>query len=98
MGRSSAGNAVINWFAEYENRRKPVCEVASPQLLALLEPLRDFLRNQLTSLDHENEVLSIIFTWNTEGALGFSLEGNADVVDVAVSLIGERAEFRSHQS
>jgi len=64
----------------------------------LLEPLRDFLRNQLAPLEHENEVLSIIFAWNTEGALGFSLEGNVDVVDVAVSLIGERAEFRSHQS
>lgn len=89
---------MISWFAQFEQRKKPLNHITSPELQAIVEPLKNFLGDQLSSLDNDDTNISVVFEWSAAGVLGFTLEGDADCVDAAIALIGELAEFQSLQS
>ena len=82
---------MIAWSAEYGGRIKPLAELSSPELLGMMEPLQSFIAERLTPLSGDIEV---IFSWGSTGVLGFSMKGNADDIEDAKRLIGERAEFQ----
>jgi valyl-tRNA synthetase len=86
---------LIAWFAEFDGRTKPVAELASPELLAMTEPLQSFLSKCLNGLDGDIEV---IFTWSSAGLLAFSIMGHQDDIKEAKVLIGGRAEFQPFHS
>lgn len=82
---------MIAWSAEFGGRTKPLAELGSPELLAMLEPLQSFLAERLAPLSGDIEVT---FSWGSTGVLGFSMKGNADDIEDAKQPIGERAEFQ----
>lgn len=90
---------MILWFAEYSGRTKPLAELASPELLAMMEPLQVFLAERLSPLiggDHGD--IEVVFSWSPTGLLGFSMKGDPDDVAEARALVGDRAEFQPLQS
>ncbi len=86
---------MIAWSAEFGGRIKPIAELGSPELLAMMEPLQSFLSERLMPLLGDIEV---IFSWSSTGLLGFSMKDNADDIEDAKRLNGERAEFQPLQS
>lgn len=86
---------MIAWFAEFGGLTKPLAELASPELLAMMEPLQSFLSKRLDKLDGDIEV---IFTWSSAGLLAFSMKGHPDDIEEAMVLIGDRAEFQPFHS
>lgn len=94
MGRAGVCPDLITWFAEFGGRTKPLAELGSPELLAMMEPLQSFLAERLALLNGDVEV---IFSWSSTGLLGFSMKGDADDIENAKRLIGNRAEFQPFQ-
>jgi hypothetical protein len=91
---------LIKWYAKFQGRKKPFEAIASPELRAMMEPLQAFLAKRLEPLsdgDPENE-LDVVFSWDSDGLLGFSIAGGQAEIANAISLIGERAEFRGLDS
>lgn len=87
---------MIDWYAKFEGRKKRVEDIASPELRAIIEPLHTFLaeRFALFAEDRPESRLEVVFSWNSDGILSFVLTGESRFVAAAVSLVGEREEFR----
>lgn len=90
---------MILWFAEFSGRTKPLAGLASPELLAMMEPLQGVLAERLSPLiggGHGD--IEVVFSWSPTGLLGFSMKGDPDDVAEARALIGDRTEFQPLQS
>jgi len=86
---------LIAWSAEFGGRIKPLAELGSPELLAMMEPLQSFLSKCLNELDGD---IKVIFTWSSVGLLAFSIKGHPDDIEEAKALIGDGAEFQPFHS
>lgn len=99
MGRAGACPDLIAWFAEFDGRTKPLAELGSPELLAMMEPLQSFLVERLRPLSgDEGSRIEVIFSWSSTGLLGFSMKGDPDDIEAAKLLIGDRTEFQPYNS
>jgi hypothetical protein len=86
---------LIAWSAEFGGRTKPLTELGSPELLAMMEPLQSFLAERLSQLGGDIEV---IFSWSSTGLLGFSMKGHPDDIEDAKRLIGQHAIIQPFHS
>lgn len=91
---------MIVWLAEFAGRIKPLADIDSPQLLAMMEPFQSFLVDRLSPMSDRFEIadVEIVFNWNGAGVMGFDIRGEPGDVEEAKRLIGPQAEFRHLQS
>lgn len=89
---------MISWYAEYRGKVKPIAELASPELLAMMEPVQSFLTAKLASMAETDDKLDVVLEWSTKGIVGMSLSGSEEAVAKATSLLGDRASFLPFQA
>ena len=90
LGRCFSQEAVLVQFLfEDEAGVRPLGEVTDPAVLDELAPIRSFVESSLKELSCEE--LDVVFWEDKRGGLKMTLRGPDDVVNLAKSLIGDRA-------
>jgi hypothetical protein len=90
LGRCFSQEALLVQFLfEDEVGVRPLDEVIDPAILDEIAPIRSFVESSLKELSCEE--LDVVFWKDKSGVLKMTLRGSDDVVNLAKSLIGERA-------
>ena len=85
------------WLLEFQGHTKPLDELESPELRAMLEPVYEHLSRALSEIPDTDDLrgLEIVFYFATDGILKFRLQGPPLAVDSARDQLGGRAEILS---
>jgi hypothetical protein len=80
---------LVQFLFEDEVGVRPLDEVTDPAVLDEIAPIRSFVESSLKELSREE--LDVVFWEDKSGVLKMTLRGPDDVVNLAKSLIGDRA-------
>lgn len=85
---------MIQWIVEFEGRHKPLDDIWSPELAAIVGPLRDRVTAALDAAADPDELAGLqVIVYAEGGTWGFRFAGATAAVHYAIALVGMRMDI-----
>lgn len=83
---------MTTWLVEFEGHIKPLDSITDPTFQAAVNDSRGYVEGALAAQPDAFGELKVIYSVDPEAGLAFRFVGPAYVVNLAVDLVGQRAE------
>lgn len=85
-------DAMVTWLVEFEGQTKPLDSVTDPAFQSAVHDSRAYVERALAAEPDEFDELKVIYFVDLETGLGFRFLGPPHAVNLAVDLVGQKAQ------